>query len=150
MRHLSIPDLALSPEEVAARQAKPEPAERVVFRVEDLYGISKGSARFPLNERESIDTGQIVMMIDPRSDPSTNIGVADFSTRQMRVRYGVQCVFPGLHELVLSGKYDLSLLGPVRAIATDECTLTPDLTGWRALGCLELLPGSLWSGAKGG
>ena len=45
-----------------------------------------------------------------------------------------------MHELVLNGKHDLSLLGPVRATATDECTVTEDYTGWRALGKMDFLP----------
>jgi hypothetical protein len=141
--------MALTVDEVLARADKPQPAERVIFKVDELYGLSTGT-RFPLNRRESIDTGPMSLTVDPRSDQTTNIGMVDFGNGSLRVRYGVQVVFPGLHELVLSGKHDLDLLGPVRAIATDECTLTPDLTGWRALGCLELLPGSMWSGAKGG
>jgi len=142
--------LTLTVEEVAARRHEPEPVDRVIFQVEDLYGISPSGGRLPLNETDSIDTGQMVLMNDPKSPAMTNMGVVDFDSQTMRVRYGAQCVFPGLHELVMSGKYDLSLLGPVRAVATDECTLTDQLDGWRALGCLELLPGSLWAGAKGG
>jgi hypothetical protein len=127
----------LTIEAVQQRAAKPEPTQRVIFRVEELYGISEGT-RFPLNETDSIDTGQICLTMDPKADLSANIGSVDFDNCTMRVRYGVQ------------GEHDLSLLGPIRAVATDECTLTPQLTGWRALGCLEMLPGSLWSGAKGG
>lgn len=139
----------LTVEEVRKRADKPEPTQRVIFKVDELYGLSEG-ARFPLNETDSIDTGQVTLTMDPNSDPSANIGMVDFEDRTMRVRYGVQAVFPGMHDLVLKGQHDLGLLGPIRAIATDECTLTPDLSGWRALGCLEMLPGSLWSGAKGG
>jgi len=142
--------MTLTVDEVMARREHPEPTDRVIFQVEDLYGIAPGGARFPLNETESIDTGQMCLMTDPKSSPYTNMGVVDFASKAMRVRYGVQVVFPGLHDLVMSGKHDLQLLGPVRAVATDECTLTGELNGWRALGCLELLPGSLWAGAKGG
>ncbi|HYS34130.1 MAG TPA: hypothetical protein VEO01_00640 [Pseudonocardiaceae bacterium] len=141
--------LTLTVDEILEREMKPEPTDRVIFKIDELYGIAP-STSFPLNETESVETGQIVMMIDPRTDPTTNLGIVDFTSMSLRVRYGIQAVFPGLHEMVMSGKHDLSLLGPVRAIATDECKLTEDLTGWRAFGCLELLPGSLWSGAKGG
>ena len=142
--------MTLSVEEVTARRHQLEPVDRVIFQVEDLYGIMYDGVEFPLNETESIDTGQMCMMSDPKSPASTSMGVVDFSTLTMRVRYGAQIVFPGLHELVTSGKHDLSLLGPIRAVATDQCTLSEDLDGWRALGCLEILPGSLWAGAKGG
>lgn len=141
--------MTLTVDEVLARAEQPEPADRVIFKVDELYGLSTGT-KFPLNKTESIETGPMSLTMDPRTDAATNIGMVDFGKMQLRVRYGVQVIFPGLHELVLSGQHDLNLLGPVRAIATDECTLTPDLTGWRALGCLELLPGSMWSGAKGG
>lgn len=141
--------MTLTVDEVMARAEQPEPAAKVIFKIDELYGVSEGT-KFPLNKSESIDTGPMALTIDPRADPAMNVGMVDFSSKNMRVRYGVQIVFPGLHKLVTSGQHDLDLLGPVRAIATDECTLTPDLTGWRALGCLELLPGSMWSGAKGG
>lgn len=52
--------------------------------------------------------------------------------------------------MLTSGGHDPSLLNPIRAVATDRCTLTPDLSGWRALGCLDFLPGSYWAGAEGG
>jgi len=53
-------------------------------------------------------------------------------------------VFPGLYRLITSGRFDTSLLNPIRANGTDECSLTADYSGWRALGCLRFLPGSLW------
>lgn len=139
----------LNVDEVLARGELPEPTDQVIFQVEDLYGVSDG-ARFPLNRTDSFDTGPMGMSIDSRTPASTNLGIVDFERRKMRVRYGVEVVFPGLHDLVTSGRYDLELLGPLRATATDECTLTDQLDGWRALGCLEMLPGSMWSGAKGG
>ena len=141
--------MTLTVDEVLARAEQPEPAERVIFKIDELYGLSAGT-KFPLNKTESIDTGPMSLTMDPKADPASNVGIVDFASASMRVRYGVQVVFPGLHDLVMSGNHDLDLLGPVRAIATDECTLTPDFSGWRALGCLELLPGSMWSGAKGG
>lgn len=103
----------------------------------------------PLNDHESFDTGQAVIMLDPHADPSTNLGLIDFDGGTLRVRYGVQLMFPGLHHLVVGGGHHPSLLRPPRAIATDECTLTEDRAGWQAYGCLELLPGSIWAGTKG-
>jgi hypothetical protein len=141
---------SLTVEELDRRRAEPEPATRVVFRVAGLYGISREGMRMPLSPDEAIDSGQVVLMIDPEAAPAANIGVADFGRLALRVRYGVQGVFPGLHDLVLSGRHDPSLLAPVRAVATDDCTVEPDLSGWHAQGCLEFLPGSMWSGAKGG
>lgn len=140
----------LTVESLAQRRAEPEPTTRVIFQVAGLYGISANGMKMPLNSEESIDSGQIVLMLDPETPPSTNIGIADFDRLSLRVRYGVQGVFPGLHELVLSGRHDPSLLAPIRATATDDCAIEPDLSGWHARGCLEFLPGSMWSGAKGG
>jgi hypothetical protein len=143
-------DSILTPQEVAARRDAPRPVQRVVFGVKSLYGLSSHSIQIPLNQTESIDTGQICITIDPDSDPTGNTGMIDYGQGELTVRYGVQAVFPGLYKLITSGKHDISLLNPVRAVATDHCTLAPDLSGWRALGCLDFLPGSIWAGAQGG
>lgn len=135
--------------EVLHRGQQPEPSDRMVFAIQNLYGVSPG-ATLPLNERESFETGAITLTGDPRSPATTSIGVVDFGARSMRVRYAAEIVFPALHELVMSGQHDLSLLHPIRATATDECKVTEDFSGWHAMGCLEILPGSMWSGAKGG
>jgi hypothetical protein len=140
---------AVSPEEIAARRLREQPSDRVVFRVGGLYGVSKGGVPFPVNETEAVDSGVVSLTLDPQST-SGNVGIIDFERRYLRVTYNVHAVFPGLHELVMSGKHDLSLLGPVRATATDECAITEDMSGWRALGCMDFLPGSLWAGASGG
>lgn len=144
--------MTLTLDEVAARrhEQESETADRVLFTVSGLYGLSRGSVDLPVSARETIESGQICVTIDPLSDPSGNIGILDYERRSLRVRYGVQMVFPGLHELVTSGNHDLSLLSPPRAVATDDCTVTPELSGWRALGCIDFLPGSLWAGAGGG
>jgi hypothetical protein len=131
-------------------QRAPKRTRRVMFRVAALYGLSRASVLMPLNETEFIESGQICVTIDPEADPASNVGLIDYDTHQLRVRYGIQAVFPGLYELVTAGKHDPSLLHPVRAIATDECTVSPDYSGWHAVGCLEFLPGSLWAGAEGG
>lgn len=140
----------LTIEEVSARRAAPTAVERVVFRVSCLYGLCRESVQLPLNEDESIDSGPICVTIDPDSDSSGNVGIIDFARRTLRVRYAVQLVFPGLHDLVVRGKHDLALLNPPRAVATDDCTVTGDYSGWHAKGCVDFLPGSLWSGAGGG
>lgn len=124
-------------------------ASQVVFRIEGLYGLASESLTMPLNRHESFETGNAVITLDPHADPSTNLGIIDYDGGTLRVRYGVQLVFPGLHDLVVEGGHDPSLLRPARAIATDECTLTEDFGGWQAYGCLELLPGSIWAGTKG-
>jgi hypothetical protein len=142
-------NLAVSAEEIAARRLREQPADRVVVRVAGLYGISTESVPFPISETESIDSGVVSITQDPEG-AAGSLGILDFEKRYMRVRYNIQAVFPGLHELVMSGKHDLSLLGPVRATATDECAVNDELTGWRALGCMDFLPGSLWAGASGG
>src|SRR5688572_13601752 len=114
-------------------------AGRVLFAVKGIYGLSKHSIRLPLNERESIESGQICATADPDADPSCNLGVIDYERGVLTIRYGAQAIFPGLYELLSQGRYDPGLLHPVRAVATDQCTLTPDYRAWRALGCLEFL-----------
>jgi len=141
---------SLSVEAVAARRRASRTAEQVMFAVKALYGLSTHSVRLPLNETESIDSGQICATIDPDADPSCNRGIVDYSKGKLVVRYGVHAVFPGLNRLVVEGRHDPSLLHPVRAVATDDCTLNSDASGWRALGCLDFLPGSIWAGAHGG
>lgn len=139
----------LTPELVATRKHAPL-GNQVVFGVKALYGLSPRSVTMPLNERESIESGQIAAMIDPDVDPSFNIGIVDFDKLKLKVRYGIQIVFPGMAKLIADGQHDPSLLNPVRATATDTCTVTEDLRGWHALGTLTFLPGSIWAGAEGG
>jgi hypothetical protein len=139
----------LTPELVAARKHAPA-GSRVVFGLKGVYGLSPRSIEMPINERESIESGQIAISMDPDTDHSFNIGIIDFEQLKLKVRYGVQIVFPGLWKLVTEGNYDPGLLNPVRAMATDTCTVTEDLRGWHALGTLQFLPGSIWAGAEGG
>jgi hypothetical protein len=140
----------LTVEAVAARMAARSTANRVVFSVKALHGLSPRSIRMPLNEYESIESGQISVSLDPDADPSLNIGIVDFDRLKLRVRYGAQLIFPGLIKLITEGRHDPGLLHPVRGFAQDDCTVTPDLQGWHALGTMEFLPGSLWAGASGG
>jgi hypothetical protein len=140
----------LTLEEVTARRAREEPAARVMFQVAGLYGFSLDGIRMPLSERDSIESGPVTVTLDPESELSQNVGIIDYEQKTLRVRYGVQAVFPALHDLVRSGDHDAALLSPVRAVATDDCKVSEDLSGWRALGVLEFLPGSLWAGAGGG
>jgi hypothetical protein len=143
--------IELTLEEVAARRAKAEPAQRVMFQVGGLYGFSPPAGiDMPLSETESINSGPVTITLDPESEPAENIGMIDYEQKTLRVRYAVQAVFPALHELVTSGDHDAALLAPVRAVATDDCQVAEDLSGWRALGVLEFRPGSLWAGAGGG
>jgi hypothetical protein len=147
---LTQPRGSLTVDDVAARRRSPRSAERVMFAVKALYGLSEHSVRLPLNATDSIDSGQICATIDPDADPSCNLGIIDYAHGKLVVRYGVHAVFPGLNRLIIEGRHDPSLLHPVRAVATDDCTLTADSSGWRALGCIDFLPGSIWSGAHGG
>jgi hypothetical protein len=142
-------ELEISTEDIDERRKTPEPTQRVIFRVAGLYGLSKESVPFPVSKTESVDSGPVSVTIDPEN-LNSNVGLIDYDRCYLRIRYGIHAVFPGMHQLVMSGKHDLSLLGPVRAVATDECQVTPEMTGWRALGCLDFLPGSLWAGASGG
>jgi hypothetical protein len=118
--------------------------------VAGLYGFSLDGLRMPLGEHESIASGPVTITLDPDAEAFENIGIVDYQARSLRVRYGVQAVFPALHELVTSGQHDIALLSPVRAVATDDCAVAEDFSGWRALGTLEFRPGSLWAGAGGG
>jgi hypothetical protein len=144
------PQPLIDPAEVDARRARPEPDDQVIFRIAGLYGISRESAKVPLSKTESIDSGPVTLMLDPDAPEGSNLGIVDFARKKLRVRYSVQLVFPGLYDLITSGKYDPTLLNPVRATATDDCEVADDYLGWRALGRLDFLPGSLWSGAGGG
>ncbi len=143
-------NLAIRPEDIEERRSHEEPTDRIVFRVAGLYGFCNESGPLPVNATESIESGPVTVTLDPEANPASNVGMIDYDRCYLRVRYGIQTIFPGIHDLVLSGKHDLSLLGPIRAIATDECSVLPDMSGWRALGCLDFLPGSIWGGASGG
>lgn len=136
--------------EIGSTKSTRNTADQVMFAIKAVYGLSTHSIRLPLSETDGIESGQVCATIDPEADPSSNVGVIDFERGKLKVRYGAQAVFPGLYELVTQRRYDPSLLHPVRAVATDDCTLTPDFGGWHAVGCLEFLPGSLWAGAEGG
>jgi hypothetical protein len=142
-------DLEISAEVIEARRTETQPTDKVVFGVRGLYGTSLGSVEFPVSATDSIDSGPISVTLDPESHTG-NVGLIDFDRRYLRVTYDAHVVFPGIHQLVMGGQHDLSLLGPVRVTATDECAVAEDFSGWRALGCLDFLPGSLWAGAKGG
>ena len=141
----------LTPEAVEARRRQQLVPDRVVFHVSGLYGLCTPGTTVPLGAKGApIESGPISVTIDPDADPSCNLGVIHFSENKLTIRYGVQAVFPALYELASSGKHDPGLFNPVRIVATDDCTLTPNLMGWRALGCLDFLPGSIWAGAAGG
>ncbi len=142
--------LRISPEEIDARRALPEPDRQVIFRLAGLYGICREGISVPLNDTESIDSGPVTLMLDPDAPEGGNFGIVDFERKKLRVRYNVQLVFPGLYDLVTSGRHDPNLLHPIRATATDDCEVTDDYSGWRALGRMDFLPGSMWSGAGGG
>jgi hypothetical protein len=140
----------LTLEAIDDRRRHREEIQRVTFGVSALYGLSRHSVLMPLGGDEAIESGQVCITLDPEAPSSQNLGIADFERNTLVVTYGIQAVFPGLYALVTQGHHDPGLLHPVRATATDECSMTPDLSGWRALGCLRFLPGSLWSGAEGG
>ena len=140
----------LTAEAVEARRSQQPPPAKVVFRVGGLYGFCPGGIQVPLDGGRSMETGPITITIDPEADATCNIGVVDYDALELTVRYGAQAVFPALHELAAEREHDPTLLNPVRMIATDQCSVLPDYMGWRALGCLDFLPGSVWSGATGG
>src|SRR3989440_9750005 len=106
----------LTPELVAARRHAP-PGNTVIFGLKGVYGLSPRSIQMPINERESIETGQITISMDPDVDESFNIGVMDFERLKLKVRYGVQIIFPGMWKMITEGNHDPSLLNPIRAMA---------------------------------
>lgn len=141
----------LTAEAVEARRSQQAEPEKVIFRVTALFGVCPEGVTAPMGADGAVlESGPIGVTIDPDADPSCNLGVLDFADNKLKVRYGVQAVFPALYDLAAADRHDPSLLNPVRMVATDDCTLTPNLMGWRALGCLDFLRGSVWSGAKGG
>jgi hypothetical protein len=140
----------LTAEAVDARRRIQAEPERVLFRVSGLYGFCAEGGKLPLGAAGTIDSGPVALTLDPDADANSNLGIVDFTQNKLKVRYSVLAVFPALYELITSGKHDRGLLNPIRVVATDDCTLTPNLMGWRALGCLDFLPGSAWSGASGG
>lgn len=142
----------LTTEEIATRRLEQQEStvERVTFGVKALYGLSRQSVSLPINDSQAIESGQVCVTVDADADQLGNIGSVDFGAGTLKVRYAVQAVFPGLYELLRSGRHDPALLAPVRMVATDDCVLTGDMKGWHALGCLDFLPGSIWAGASGG
>ena len=147
---MAVEPINLTGDVISARRRESPASSRVTFGVTALYGLSRASVPFPVSRTETIETGQVCITIDPESDASNNLGIIDYDQNLIHVRYGVQAVFPGLFKLISEGKHDPSLLNPVRATATDRCTTNEDLRGFHAEGCLDFLPGSLWSGAEGG
>jgi len=127
-----------------------ELADRLMFRMSGLWGFTRQSIQVPVSMTKSVDSGMAFMMLDPEADASANVGVADFQQNKIRMRYGVQLVFMGLHELGRSGEYDRSLLDPPRGISITDARINPDYAGWEAQSCVDFLPGSMWSGAGGG
>lgn len=142
----------LTTEAIATRRIEQQEsaAERVTFGVKSLYGLSRQSVPLPINDSQTIESGQVCVTVDPDADHIGNIGMVDYSAGTLKVRYAVQAVFPGLYEMLRSGRHDPALLAPVRMVATDDCILTGDMKGWHAQGCLDFLPGSIWAGAAGG
>jgi len=141
---------SVSPDAVAARRRAPEPTTKVAFQLKSLYGFSDHSVKVPLGRDQFVDSGTVALTLDPEAAADGNFGVIDFDRTKLRVRYSVQLMFPGLYDMVQSKEYDSNLLSPARAIATDDCEISEDYSGWRALGRMDFLPGSLWSGAGGG
>jgi hypothetical protein len=146
----ALDDLLLSPDIITERRARTQTSRQVIFGLSGLYGLSTHSIRMPVNEHESIESGQVSLMTDNEAPPNSNIGIVDFDQFKLKVRYAAQVIFPGMYRLITSGRFDPALLNPIRATATDECTVSESYSGWRALGCMEFLPGSLWAGAHGG
>jgi len=147
MSTLSVPEPTLSGRDNHRGEPK---NSRLIFRVAGLYGLSATSVALPLPNGGSIDSGQICLTLDPDASVSGNLGEIDYLQYSLTIKYDAQLVFPGLCELIRLGGHDASLLNPVRVTATDNCKVSEDYSGWRAVGCLEFLPGSLWAGAAGG
>jgi len=142
----------LTTDVIATRRTeqREQEVERVTFAVKSMYGLSRQSVPLPINDSQTIESGQVCVTLDPDADHLGNIGTIDYPAGKLKVRYAVQAVFPGLYEMLRGGDHDPSLLVPVRMVATDDCILTGDMKGWHAYGCLDFLPGSIWAGAAGG
>lgn len=134
---------------------KPEQPEinegnQVLFRVTSLYGISESGISLPINRANSIETGIITVTLDPDSDKTCNLGIMNLDSGRLNVRYGIQTVFPALPQLLAQEVKENALLNPPRAVSNNSCVLFDDNMGFSAQGVVEFLPGSLWSGTKGG
>ncbi len=125
-------------------------SDRVMVRTTGFFAFVREPVQVPVSPTESIDSGSILMTLDPESDASANVGVADFKENTMRMRNTIQLAFHGLRELAVSGDYDRALLNPPRGILVTDVKINPDYSGWEAQSCLDFLPGSMWSGAGGG
>jgi hypothetical protein len=121
-----------------------------MIRVAGLYGLGRNEIKIPVSRTESVDSGPIVMTLDPESESSGNLGVLDFQEHSLRMRNGIQLVFGGLHDVVKGEEYDRALLNPPRGLAVTEATINPGYCGWEARTCVDFLPGSMWSGSGGG
>ncbi len=142
--------LGLTVNSVETEQPKIHEGNQVLFRVTSLYGISKTGMKLPVNRTESIETGPMTITLDPDSERSCNLGIMNLESGRMKVRYGIQTVFPALHQLLSQETEENALLNPPRAVSNNTCTLFDDGKGFSAQGAVEFLPGSLWSGTKGG
>ena len=142
--------LALTVDSVETEQPKIHEGNQVLFRVTSLYGISKTGMQLPINGSKSIETGPITITLDPDSEKSCNLGIMNLNSGRMNVRYGIQAVFPALHQLLAQETEENALLNPPRAVSNNTCTLFDDGKGFLARGVVEFLPGSLWSGTQGG
>ena len=142
--------LALKDESLGIVEPRTQEGNQVLFRVTSLYGISKTGMKLPINRSESIETGPITITLDPDSEKSCNLGIMNVESGRMKVRYGIQTVFPALHQLLSQETEENALLNPPRAVSNNTCTLFDDGKGFLAQGVVEFLPGSLWSGTKGG
>ncbi len=142
--------LALKGDSLETEQPKIHEGNQVLFRVTSLYGISKSGMELPINKSETIETGPLTITLDPDSETSCNLGIMNLESGRMKVRYGIQIVFPALHQLLAQETEENALLNPPRAVSNNTCTLFDDGKGFLAQGAVEFLPGSLWSGTKGG
>ena len=142
--------LALKGDSLETEQPKIHEGNQVLFRVTSLYGISKSGMELPINKSETIETGPLTITLDPDSETSCNLGIMNLESGRMKVRYGIQIVFPALHQLLAQETEENALLNPPRAVSNNTCTLFDDGKGFMAQGAVEFLPGSLWSGTKGG
>ncbi len=142
--------LALKDNFIEMKEPKAQEGNQVLFRVTSLYGISNSGMKLPINRSESIETGPVTITLDPDSEKSCNLGIMNLESGRMNVRYGIQVVFPALHQLLAQETEENALLNPPRAVSNNSCTLFDDGKGFLAQGAVEFLPGSLWSGTKGG
>ena len=147
---MSVASTLIAPGEVMAEDRKSSASQRVMFRVTNLYGFSRTGLTVRLGDDFSIESGELFSYLDPQAPKDANLGMVDFESGTLWVKYGFQIVCPRFYDLVDQGVLEPEMLNPLRVLNTEECVLKDDYSGWDARGFTETLPGSPLMGIGGG